>query len=68
MLNPEKTKAMLFTKQRMPDDLPVLTIAQNIIQWVKTSKYLAYILMPPHSPGRNISKKLANKEHSVSTS
>ena len=27
-LNPEKTKAMIFTKQRMPEDLPILTVMQ----------------------------------------
>ena len=47
LLNSEKTKAMLFTKQKLPEELPNLTVTQNRIQWVKTFKYLGMYLDAP---------------------
>ncbi|CAL4067567.1 unnamed protein product, partial [Meganyctiphanes norvegica] len=45
-LNPAKTKAMIFTKKRLPNP-PTLTIKGNNIEWVKTFKYLGLTFDAP---------------------
>ena len=46
-LNPEKTKAMCFTKKRIPNNLPDLTVLGETIEWVKSFKYLGLIFDAP---------------------
>ena len=46
-LNPTKTKAMIFTKKRLPEDLPVLSVIGNVVEWVKSFKYLGLTLDAP---------------------
>ena len=47
--NPEKTKAMIFTKKRIPklEDIAQLRIHNQEINWVKTFKYLGLTLDAP---------------------
>ena len=46
-LNPSKTKAMMFTKKKIPDILPELKINDTQIEWVRSFKYLGLTLDAP---------------------
>ena len=46
-INPHKSKAMCFTKQKVMDRLPALLIEDESIDWVRTFTYLGVILDAP---------------------
>ena len=45
--NPSKCKAMCFTKKKIQDQLPVLRVQNEEIEWVKTFKYLGLLFDAP---------------------
>ena len=46
-MNPDKTKAMYFTKKKISDHLPTLKLKENNIEWTPTFKYLGLTLDAP---------------------
>ena len=45
--NPNKCKAMYFTKKRIEDQLPILRVRNEEVEWVKTFKYLGLTFDSP---------------------
>ena len=52
---------MLFTKQRTPEDLPMLTLSQHNIEWVKTFKYLGLCFDAPTLTWKNHIKEACHQ-------
>ena len=47
LINPEKTKAMCFTKKKVLEHLPTLKLQDADIEWVRTFKYLGLTFDAP---------------------
>ena len=45
--NPQKSKAMCFTRQRVLDNLPSFILEDNVIEWVRSFYYLGVTLDAP---------------------